>query len=71
MHLRTRTVDRSRVRLVNLVHEIDETPNFSVGAVEVVIVDVQDGVRIGLSSRLEGDRDEGLGNGKEKGDNIG
>ena len=46
--------------MVDLVYEVNESADLGVVGVEVVVVDVENGVRVGLASCLKGDGDERL-----------
>lgn len=46
--------------MVDLVDEVDEPADLGVVRIQVVVVDIQNGVRVGLASCLECDGDERL-----------
>jgi len=59
MHLGTNTVDKLGAR-IDLLDEGDDSIDFGVGCIQVVVVDVELGAGIGVASSLESNVDERL-----------
>lgn len=60
VHLSADTIDELRAAAVDLLHQVDDGLQLHIGAVEVIIVDIQLRVRVGRARRLECNRDEAL-----------